>query len=69
MYFRAMERYEIATYGALLKYATLPGYDDAATILQSTLQEEKETDQTLTSIAENDINWQAEEEGKEEKEN
>ena len=36
--------------------------DEAAEILQSTLDEEKETDQLLTGIAENDINWQAEQE-------
>jgi ferritin-like metal-binding protein YciE len=34
-----------------------------AELLDETLQEEKETDQLLTSIAENDINFQAEEEG------
>lgn len=62
-----VEHYEIATYGALVQYATLLGYADAADILQSTLDEEKETDKTLTGIAENDINWQAEEESKEDK--
>ncbi|MEJ0101704.1 MAG: ferritin-like domain-containing protein [Bacteroidota bacterium] len=63
-----VEHYEIATYGALVQYATLLGYADAADILQSTLDEEKETDKTLTGIAENDINWQAEEESKEDNE-
>ena len=57
-----VEHYEIATYGALVQYASILGYDDAAEILQSTLDEEKETDQLLTGIAENDINWQAEQE-------
>ena len=63
-----VEHYEIATYGALVQYATLLGYNDAAEILQSTLDEEKETDQALTAIAEDDINWQAEEESTEEEE-
>jgi ferritin-like metal-binding protein YciE len=58
-----VEHYEIATYGGLVEYARTLGYDDAVEILQSTLDEEKETDQLLTGIAENDINWQAEQEG------
>ncbi len=37
-------------------------------MLAQTLQEEKETDENLTSIAENDINLQAEEEGEGEEE-
>ena len=57
-----VEHYEIATYGGLVQYATMLGFDEAAEILQSTLDEEKETDQLLTGIAENDINWQAEQE-------
>lgn len=58
-----VEHYEIATYGGLVEYARTLGYDDAADVLQSTLDEEKETDKLLTGIAENDINWQAEQEG------
>ena len=57
-----VEHYEIATYGGLVQYAELLGYDDAANLLQTTLDEEKETDKSLTVIAENDINWQAEQE-------
>ena len=57
-----VEHYEIATYGGLVQYAELLGYDDAAELLQTTLNEEKETDKSLTVIAENDINWQAEQE-------
>ena len=63
-----VEHYEIATYGGLVEYARTLGYDDAVDILQSTLDEEKETDQQLTSIAENDINWQVEQEGGENEE-
>ena len=62
-----VEHYEIATYGGLVEYARTLGFDDAVEILQSTLDEEKETDQLLTGIAENDINWQAEQEGGEKK--
>ena len=57
-----VEHYEIATYGGLVQYAELLGYDDAAELLQTTLNEGKETDKSLTVIAENDINWQAEQE-------
>jgi ferritin-like metal-binding protein YciE len=55
-----VEHYEIATYGSLVHLATTMGLDKAASILQETLDEEKETDKILSSIAENSINWQAE---------
>ena len=42
------------------------GLDDAADLLQQTLDEEKQTDAGLTEIAENNINWEAEAEGGEE---
>ncbi len=58
-----VEHYEIATYGGLRQLAQTLGYNDAADLLQTTLDEEKETDQLLTSIAENDINYEAAEEG------
>lgn len=54
-----VEHYEIATYGGLATLAKTLGYDDAADILRSTLEEEKEADNLLTSVAENDINYQA----------
>lgn len=60
-----VEHYEIATYGGLAQVALTLGMDDAAEILNETLQEEKDTDESLTAIAEDDINWQAEQEGKE----
>jgi len=41
---------------------------EIANLLGQTLEEEKEADEGLTSIAENNINLQAEEEGEEEKE-
>lgn len=57
-----IEHYEIATYGSLVQLSRTIGNDEMADLLDMTLQEEKETDQLLTSIAENDINYQAEEE-------
>ncbi len=38
------------------------GLDEAADLLHETLEEEKETDELLTKIAENNINWEAEQE-------
>jgi ferritin-like metal-binding protein YciE len=61
-----VEHYEIASYGGLAQLATTMGMTEVAELLGQTLQEEKETDELLTSIAENDINHQAEEEGGEE---
>ena len=57
-----VEHYEIATYGALVQFAKILGMNDVAGILQSTLDEEKQTDQGLTEIAEGGINWEAEQE-------
>lgn len=63
-----VEHYEIATYGGLVQLAKVMGLDDAANILQQTLEEEKQTDEGLTDIAENNINWQAENEDSQEEE-
>jgi ferritin-like metal-binding protein YciE len=51
-----VEHYEIASYGTLLAFANLLGNSEAADLLQQTLQEEKETDQKLTELAESEIN-------------
>lgn len=62
-----VEHYEIATYGGLAQLATTLGYNDAAEILHSTLEEEKEADSLLTGIAENSVNYESStEEGEEE---
>jgi len=61
-----VEHYEIATYGGLVQFAKTMGMDEAANILEQTLEEEKQTDQGLTEIAENNINWEAENEEEEE---
>ena len=56
------EHYEIASYGGLVQLAKTMGKNDVAELLQLTLDEEKETDVLLTEIAENNINWEAEQE-------
>ena len=57
-----VEHYEIATYGGLVQLAQTLGFNDAADLLQETLNEEKETDVLLTGIAENNVNYEAKEE-------
>lgn len=54
-----VEHYEISTYGGLSQLARTLGKDDIADILETTLNEEKETDSLLSGIAENAINYQA----------
>ena len=54
-----VEHYEISTYGGLRQLAQTLGLDDVAEVLEKTLGEEKEADELLTSIAENDINYEA----------
>lgn len=61
-----VEHYEIATYGSLVTLANTLGLDDVAAMLQETLDEEKEADELLTSIAESSINIEAAEEEEEE---
>ena len=58
-----VEHYEIATYGGLVQIAKTLGHEDIANILESTLMDEKEADETLTDIAENKVNQQANTEG------
>lgn len=47
-----VEHYEIAGYGTVRTYAKLLGRTEIANLLQQTLEEEKEADQTLSRIAE-----------------
>ncbi len=47
-----VEHYEMAGYGCVRTYATLLGENEAASLLEKTLQEEREADETLTGIAE-----------------
>ena len=53
------EHYEIATYGCMAQLAKTLGRVDIAQILHETLEDEKEADQILTEIAENNINMEA----------
>jgi ferritin-like metal-binding protein YciE len=57
-----VEHYEIAGYGTVRDMAKLLGEDDHVSLLEQTLEEEKETDQKLTQLAEQ-INPQAQEGG------
>ncbi len=47
-----VEHYEIAAYGCVHAWAQVLGEDKAASILEQTLNEEKETDEKLTEMAE-----------------
>lgn len=53
------EHYEIATYGGLITLARTIGQDDVAEILKHTMAEEKEMDELLSGLAENNINEEA----------
>jgi ferritin-like metal-binding protein YciE len=54
-----VEHYEMAGYGCVRTFATLLGFDDAAKLLQETLDEEGEADKKLTELAETVINAEA----------
>ncbi|MGA7807987.1 ferritin-like domain-containing protein [Bradyrhizobium sp.] len=56
---QAAEHYEIVRYGSLIAWARQLGRSDCASILQKTLDEEKTTDQKLTSLAEGKVNLRA----------
>jgi ferritin-like metal-binding protein YciE len=55
-----VEHYEMAGYGCVRTFAKLLGFDDAAALLQATLDEEGEADKKLTELAETVINVEAE---------
>jgi ferritin-like metal-binding protein YciE len=57
---QAVEHYEISRYGTLRTWAEELGLDNAAELLQETLDEEEATDKALTQIAKAAINQQAE---------
>jgi ferritin-like metal-binding protein YciE len=46
-----VEHYEMAGYGCVRTYAQLLGEEEAAKLLEETLNEEKDTDKTLTKLA------------------
>ncbi|HWL31408.1 MAG TPA: DUF892 family protein [Xanthobacteraceae bacterium] len=58
---QSVEHYEISRYGTLRTWAEELGFDDAAELLKETLDEEKDTDETLTELAETLVNQEAQE--------
>ena len=54
-----VEHYEMAAYGTLVAWARDMGHNDAAELLEQTLDEEKAADEKLTSIGEGGINQEA----------
>ena len=54
-----VEHYEIASYGSVRTFANLLGKDEAAGLLQSTLDEESETNEILNRLAETIVNPEA----------
>jgi ferritin-like metal-binding protein YciE len=54
-----VEHYEMADYGCARTYAELLGDPDSAQVLQTTLNEESDTDKKLTDLAKSVINIRA----------
>ncbi len=54
-----VEHYEIAAYGTARTHARQLGYISTVNLLEQTLEEEKQTDQKLTTLAENNVNVKA----------
>jgi ferritin-like metal-binding protein YciE len=61
-----VEHYEIAAYGTLRTYAQTLGLNEAVSLLEKTLKDEKKADEVLTTVATSAINLQAAEEQVEE---
>jgi ferritin-like metal-binding protein YciE len=57
---QAVEHYEISRYGTLKTWAKELNLDGAINLLNQTLDEEKQTDKLLTSMAESVVNLEAE---------
>ena len=56
---QAVEHYEIARYGTLKTWAAELGLTGSVKLLETTLSEEKKTDETLTKLAEREVNQHA----------
>lgn len=56
---QAVEHYEITRYGTLKRWAQVLGMNDAVKLLDETLQEESQTDDDLTGLADAQINQDA----------
>jgi ferritin-like metal-binding protein YciE len=54
-----VEHYEIAAYGCAITHARVLGLEDVANLLEQTLLEEKHADETLSTIAEQEVNGSA----------
>jgi ferritin-like metal-binding protein YciE len=63
-----VEHYEIAGYGTLRTLAQQLGHQEAARLLEETLNEEKQTDELLNEIALNEVNQNAMQSEEEEEE-
>jgi ferritin-like metal-binding protein YciE len=57
---QAVEHYEISRYGTLKTWARELGLGESVGLLDTTLAEEKKTDETLTELAESNVNQHAE---------
>ena len=56
---QAVEHYEITRYGTLKRWAKVLGLEEAASLLDETLEEEAQTDVDLTAIADAAVNAEA----------
>ena len=59
---QAVEHYEITRYGTLRTWADELGLKDAVSLLETSLNEEKDTDEALTELAEAVVNQEAQRE-------
>lgn len=65
---QGIEHYEIARYGTMVVWAKLLGHNEAADLLQRSLDEEKEADRLLNELAERSLNQKAAESDAEDEE-
>lgn len=63
-----VEHYEIASYGTMCAFAKTLGMSEVAELLEQTLNEEKQADETLTDVAESSINTEAADQDEEDEE-
>jgi ferritin-like metal-binding protein YciE len=56
---QTVEHYEIARYGTLCTWANELGFSEAAELLESSLEEEKNADAKLSGLAEESVNQKA----------
>lgn len=54
---QAVEHYEITRYGSMHAFAQVLGHEDAARILETILDQEKNADTSLTDMAESRVNY------------